>query len=72
MFGLSLSTLPFLNNGSDKNDAPVVLTYDQVEEIGRELMRFEIARSHRSVPKTVSTYIGSSRRNGVSRLPAEA
>ena len=38
MFGLSLSTLPFLGNGPDKNpDAPVVLTYDQVEEIGREL-----------------------------------
>ena len=38
MFGLSLSTLPFLGNGPDKDpDAPVVLTYDQVEEIGREL-----------------------------------
>ena len=38
MFGLSLPTLPFLGNGSDaKDDAPVVLTYEQVEEIGREL-----------------------------------
>ena len=38
MFGLSLPTLPFLGNGSDaKADAPVVLTYEQVEEIGREL-----------------------------------
>ncbi|ANS29632.1 fatty acid desaturase family protein [Rhodococcus opacus] len=38
MFGLSLSFLPFVD-GSDgsRNDAPVVLSHDQVEEIGREL-----------------------------------
>ncbi|MFF2113688.1 fatty acid desaturase family protein [Rhodococcus koreensis] len=38
MFGLSLSFLPFVG-GTDgsRNAAPVVLSHDQVEEIGREL-----------------------------------
>lgn len=38
MFGLSLSFLPFVG-GADgpRNAAPVVLSHDQVEEIGREL-----------------------------------
>ncbi|MDV7357016.1 acyl-CoA desaturase [Rhodococcus oxybenzonivorans] len=38
MFGLSLSFLPFVDGSDDKHStAPVVLTHDQVEEIGREL-----------------------------------
>ncbi|QZS57635.1 fatty acid desaturase family protein [Rhodococcus opacus] len=38
MFGLSLSFLPFVDGSdSSRNDAPVVLSHDQVEEIGREL-----------------------------------
>lgn len=38
MFGLSLSFLPFVDGSDDtRSTAPVVLTHDQVEEIGREL-----------------------------------
>ncbi|MGC0363252.1 fatty acid desaturase [Rhodococcus sp. 27YEA15] len=38
MFGLSLPTLPFIgNNARADQSAPTVLTYEQVEEIGREL-----------------------------------
>ena len=41
MFGLSLSFLPFIGGGSDRADerdnGPVVLSYEQVESLGQEL-----------------------------------
>ncbi len=71
MFGLSLSFLPFVG-GTDgsRNAAPVVLSHDQVEEIGRELDASATGRLRTSAPRTANTSTRSSRRSGDSRSQA--